>query len=223
MSRASPFPDPRRAPAHGLLAVGGDLSVPMLLAAYRRGIFPWYGEGEPIQWWSPDPRCILFPDRLRISKSLHRVLRSGRFTITFDRDVPAVIAGCARTPRRGQAGTWITRDMIAAYEELHRAGYAHSVEAWRGEALAGGLYGVALGRVFFGESMFSSAPDASKAALAALVRRLAAKGYRFIDAQNPTPHLLRLGAEPVPRARFLALLAEALDAPSETGAWSVGG
>ncbi len=212
---AAVFPDPRLAPAHGLLALGGELSVPTLLAAYRVGVFPWYSEGEPIQWWSPDPRCLLFPDRLRLSDSLRRVIRSARFTVTFDRDFPAVIRRCAVAPRPGQDGTWITAAMIDAYTALHAAGYAHSVEVWQGDELAGGLYGVALGRVFFGESMFSTATDASKVGLAALVARLRAGGCRFIDAQNPTPHLLRLGAEPVPRARFLDLLAEALDPPDD--------
>ncbi|MEO6696524.1 MAG: leucyl/phenylalanyl-tRNA--protein transferase, partial [Gammaproteobacteria bacterium] len=159
----------------GLLALGGDLSPERLLAAYRKGIFPWYNEGQPILWWSPDPRAVLFPSRVKISRSLRKTLRQGRYRITLDQAFRSVIEGCA-APRNGVPGTWISRAMMEAYTELHERGYAHSVEAWRDGQLVGGLYGVALGRVFFGESMFSRSPDASKVALASLARQLAVWG-----------------------------------------------
>jgi leucyl/phenylalanyl-tRNA--protein transferase len=202
-----PFPDPSEAELepNGLLAVGGDLSVPRLLSAYRAGIFPWYSTGQPILWWSPDPRTLLFPERLRVSRSLRKTLVKGRFLATIDRDFDGVIAACA-APRGDQAGTWILPEMMRAYRRLHRLGLAHSVEVWAAGALVGGLYGVALGRVFFGESMFSRQSDASKAALVHLCHRLHQWGYRLIDCQLETDHLLRLGAEPVPRAAFRALL-----------------
>lgn len=190
----------------GLLAVGGDLEPERLLAAYRRGIFPWYGAGEPILWWSPDPRAVLFTDELHVPRRLTRVLRQGRYRLSMDRDFAAVIDACARAPRRGQQGTWITPEMRAAYLELHRRGQAHSVEVWQNEVLAGGLYGVAIGRVFFGESMFSRRRDASKVALARLVRQLGAWGFPLLDCQVASGHLTRLGARSIPRARFLQLL-----------------
>ncbi len=199
------FPPLSQASPEGLLAVGGDLSPRRLKAAYRRGIFPWYSEDQPILWWAPDPRAVLFPERLHLSRSLRRTLRRGRFRVTLDRAFGEVIRRCA-APRPGQAGTWITPAMQAAYAALHREGYAHSVEVWEDDRLAGGLYGVALGRVFFGESMFHQRPDASKVALAVLARQLAAWGYRAIDCQLPSEHLSRLGAELIPRARFVRLI-----------------
>ncbi|HHH13116.1 MAG TPA: leucyl/phenylalanyl-tRNA--protein transferase [Thiolapillus brandeum] len=209
-----PFPDPATAETEpdGLLAVGGDLSPARLVNAYRQGIFPWYSAGQPILWWSPDPRMVLFPERLHVSRSLRRTLRRGTFEVTFDRDFGAVIRACA-APREGQGGTWITPEMIDAYETLHRLGLAHSVEAWHRGELAGGLYGVALGRLFFGESMFSAVSDASKVAFVQLVRTLQALGCPMIDCQVHTDHLESLGAELVPRRHFLQLLGAHIDHP----------
>lgn len=190
----------------GLLAVGGSLDPDCLLRAYRHGIFPWYENGQPILWWSPDPRLVLFPEHLRVSRSLRKTLRNGGFHVSFDRDFSAVIRACGE-PRAPGVGTWITEDMIAAYERLHHLGHAHSVEVWHEGRLAGGLYGVALGRVFFGESMFHRRTDASKVALVALVRRLSAAGFAMIDCQMETSHLRSLGAETLPRAEFVEKLA----------------
>ena len=204
------FPDPERAldRPNGLLATGGDLDPRRLLCAYRRGIFPWFTDGQPILWWSPDPRAVLWPDTLRIGRTLRRTMRREAFTLSVDMAFDRVIRECA-APRPGQDGTWITREMEEAYARLHRAGHAHSVECWHGTELAGGLYGVAIGRVFFGESMFSRVTDASKIALA----HLCALGFGLIDCQLPNPHLARLGAVEVGRHRFLALLDELCRAP----------
>jgi len=198
--------------------VGGDLSPERLLAAYRAGIFPWYAEGEPILWWSPDPRCVLFPEELQISRSMRQFLKKGALRITFDRDFPAVIAACQK-PRPGQEGTWITAEMQAAYTRLFEMGYAHSVEAWQGETLAGGLYGVSLGRAFFGESMFSRTPNGSKAALIALVEALKARNFTMIDCQIESPHLMSLGARAIPRQYFGLLLAGSLAHETLRGNW----
>ena len=197
------FPDTQQALSYpnGLLAVGGDLSVQRLLRAYQRGIFPWYEDPQPILWWSPDPRSVLFPAEIRISRSLARTLRRNRFTITADTAFHRVLAGCA-SPRARERGTWITNSMARAYMELHRAGYAHSIEVWDQAQLQGGLYGVARGRVFFGESMFSRVSDASKVALVALARMLADKGMEVIDCQVESAHLNSMGA--------VAFLTEAL-------------
>ncbi len=207
-----PFPDPATAETEpdGLLAVGGDLSPVRLLNAYRRGIFPWYSAGQPLLWWSPDPRMVLFPERLHVSRSLRKSLRRDRYRVTFDRDFGAVIRACA-APREPEGGTWITPEMVAAYEELHRQGVAHSVEAWRGEELAGGLYGLFLGRIFFGESMFSRQSDASKVAFVHLVRTLKELGCPLIDCQVHSRHLESLGAERIPRRRFLRILEAELE------------
>jgi len=200
------FPDPRLASAEGLLAVGGDLSTERLLLAYSLGIFPWYGPGEPLLWWSPDPRCVIIPARVYVSGRLGRVLRQKRFTVTCNRDFDAVIDACAAS-RAGEApGTWLVPEMQSAYRQLHRAGYAHSVEVWRDGLLAGGLYGVAFGRFFFGESMFHRVSDASKVALVKLCRHLAGSDYELFDCQVPNPHLLRMGGELMPRAAFLERL-----------------
>lgn len=213
------FPDPALAPRRAPLAYGGDLSSARLLAAYARGIFPWYGEGEPILWWSPDPRFVLYPEALRLSRSLRRTLRSGRYEIRLDTAFRDVILGCAGAARPQGEGTWITAEMADAYLRLHESGHAHSVESWEDGVLAGGLYGVSLGGAFFGESMFSLQPDASKAALAALVEQLRAWGFRFVDCQTVTRHLGRLGAVAVPRARFLRELQDALALPNRLGRW----
>ncbi|MFZ5813087.1 MAG: leucyl/phenylalanyl-tRNA--protein transferase [Thermodesulfobacteriota bacterium] len=204
------FPPPSLAGPEGLLAVGGDLSVPRLLSAYSQGIFPWYDATSPILWWSPDPRPVLFPAELHVPRRLERMLRQNRFDIGFDMDFPAVIRACAGVRRPGQRGTWITQAMTRAYIDLHRAGFAHSVEARLDGRLVGGVYGVALGRAFFGESMFHLEPDASKAAFVVLVRRLEALGFHFIDCQQTTAHLARFGSREVPRAEFLSLLSRAL-------------
>nr|VFJ53727.1 MAG: leucyl/phenylalanyl-tRNA--protein transferase [Candidatus Kentron sp. DK] len=197
------FPDPIHAMTepNGLLAMGGDLEPDRLLLAYRGGIFPWYSEGEPILWWSPDPRAVLFPEEIHLSRRLMRTLRQGHFQVTHNRCFADVVRGCA-APRPESGGTWITGEMRRAYLRLHELGFAHSIECWREGELAGGLYGVALGEVFFAESMFTRVRDASKVALKALCRR----GYRLIDCQFLTGHLARLGAVEIPRDRFLTLV-----------------
>lgn len=190
----------------GLLAAGGDLSVPRLLAAYRRGIFPWYSAGQPVLWWSPNPREVLYPADFRCSRSLAKTLRNRGFVVTFDGDFAAVVDACAAR-REHSPGTWITPEMRAAYCELHSRGHAHSVEVRLGDALVGGLYGVLLGRMFFGESMFSRERDASKVALARLAERAVVAGVQLIDCQLPTPHLRSLGSKPMSRLEFSALVA----------------
>ncbi|HBR06084.1 MAG TPA: leucyl/phenylalanyl-tRNA--protein transferase [Desulfovibrio sp.] len=216
------FPDPAEAEADGLLAVGGDLSPLRLVNAYAAGVFPWYGQESPILWWSPDPRPILEPARLHVPKSLRRTLNANRFRFTFDRDFGAVIRACAEQPRPGQDGTWILPEMIEAYERLHVLGFAHSLEARDGEGgdLVGGIYGLALGRAFFGESMFHTVSGASQAALAVLMRHLGERGYHFLDCQQATPHVLRLGAREVSRREFLRRLNLALRQPTEQGPWT---
>ena len=206
----------------GLLAWGGDLSGERLLAAYRRGIFPWYSEGQPILWHSPDPRFVLVPSRIHVPRSVKKELNRGTYQVRYDTAFPLVIAACARVPRPGQYGTWITRDMERAYLQLHRDGYAHSVESWADGQLCGGLYGVSLGAVFYGESMFSLAPDASKVAFVTLARRLQGWDFELIDCQVETEHLSRFGAEHWPRARFIQALQHALGAPTRQGPWTEG-
>ncbi|HEX4387376.1 MAG TPA: leucyl/phenylalanyl-tRNA--protein transferase [Steroidobacteraceae bacterium] len=201
----------------GLLAAGGDLSPERLVAAYRRGIFPWYSPGQPVLWWSPDPRAVLFPEEFRISRSLAKTLRNGGFTVTNDADFAAVIDGCA-APRAASPGTWITSEMRAAYLQLHRLHLAHSVEVCHAGELVGGLYGVRLGSVFFGESMFSRVRDASKAALARLVDLCRREGVVVIDCQLPSRHLESLGSRSIPRAQFQALLREHAAAPAAAAA-----
>jgi len=218
--RDYPFPDPSTADENGIVCAGGNLSPGMLLSAYRRGIFPWFSEGEPILWWSPDPRFVLFPDRLHVSRTMVRILKRRRFELSVDRDFPAVIRSCAKAPRPGQRGTWITEDMIEAYLELNRLGLAHSAEARLDGELVGGLYGVALGDVFFGESMFSRADDASKAAFIPLVWRLREEGFTLVDSQVYTDHLAGLGAREIPRTDYLRFLAARLSAPTRRGDWS---
>ena len=219
LSRELVFPSPHEADPGGLLAVGGDLGSARILLAYSMGIFPWYSEGEPILWWSPDPRCVLDLDDFHVSRRLRRVLNQGRFRVTFDEDFRGVIRACASVERRGQEGTWITPEMERAYVRLHQAGVAHSVECWLGEDLVGGIYGIALGRGFFGESMFHRETDASKVVVARLVDRLAGWDFHFIDAQVTTSHMLSLGAREVPRALFLEDLEEALRHPTRRGSW----
>jgi leucyl/phenylalanyl-tRNA--protein transferase len=213
------FPPPEYADPSGLLAVGGDLSSQRLLEAYRLGIFPWYSDDQPILWWSPDPRLILDLGEFRISRSLRKTLKKETFQVTFDQAFEEVIQACSSTPRDGQSGTWITEEMKEAYIRLHGLGYAHSVESWFAGKLAGGLYGVSLGKCFFGESMFHFETDASKVALATLVERLKAWEFHFIDAQMTTEHMLKLGAKEMPRRLFLKRLKSALDHPTKRGRW----
>ncbi len=215
------FPPVDTALAHpnGLLAKGGDLSLPRLLDAYRHGIFPWFNPGEPILWWSPDPRMVLVPDEIRVGRSLARRLRNAGFETRVDTAFVEVMRGCAE-PREGEPGTWISPVMIAAYSRLFEAGFAHSVETWHDARLVGGLYGVAIGRMFYGESMFSRMPDASKVALVRLARQLHAWGFGLIDCQMETPHLARMGARPIPRAAFVAQLAQLVDLPHRPGPWT---
>ena len=221
LERDTPFPTVSSAlkDPNGLLAAGADLSSERLLEAYRHGIFPWFSEGDPILWWSPDPRMILFPAELKISRSFGKTLRNRSYEARFDSAFDEVVAGCA-APRKGEPGTWISGAMIEAYRRLHRLGYAHSVETWIDGDLAGGLYGVAIGRVFFGESMFSRSRDASKIALAALVAYLKSAGFGLIDCQMRTQHLETLGAREIPRRRFSRLLEELIHYPNSPGSWS---
>ncbi len=204
---------------NGLLCAGGDLSPGRLVEAYRHGIFPWFSEGDPILWWSPDPRMVLFPDELKVSRSLRKTLARGTYETRVDTAFRRVVEACA-APREAQAGTWIVPGMIEAYVGLHELGFAHSVESWRDGALAGGLYGVSLGKVFFGESMFTRAPDASKAALVRLVERLRAAGFRVIDCQQATAHLASLGARAIPRRAFAQLLRESIQYPPSGERWT---
>jgi len=213
------FPDPCTADPDGLLAAGGDLSIESLITAYSNGIFPWYDENSPILWWSPDPRLVLFPEKLIISTSLKQRIRSGIFTVRTDHNFEEVIRHCASVKRNGQDGTWITDDMTRAYINLHRAGFAHSFETYHQGKLVGGLYGVSLGRAFFGESMFYFMADASKVALHSLADWAIRNKFMFIDAQQSTAHLKSMGAEEMARDDFLSLLKDALKFPTLKGKW----
>jgi leucyl/phenylalanyl-tRNA--protein transferase len=221
LPREPVFPDPARAEPDGLLAVGGDLSPERLLLAYSSGIFPWYGDDSPILWWSPDPRLVLEPARLHVSRSLERTIRRGRYRVTADEAFAEVIERCASRVRPEQHGTWITPEMRDAYIRLHDLGFAHSFEAWEGTELAGGLYGVSLGTAFFGESMFADRADASKVAFVRSVAWLAERSVDLIDCQVRTEHLVRLGAHEISRAAFLRRLSRALGAPTRRGRWSI--
>lgn len=215
------FPPIEQADADGLLAVGGDLRPERLLEAYRHGIFPWYNEDQPILWWSPDPRAVLFPSRLHVPRSLERTMRRGLFTVTLDRCFREVMTQCAGPrPQYPDGGTWITPAMVEAYGTLHKLGYAHSVETWIGTDLVGGLYGLALGTAFFAESMFTKVDDASKTALVALVRQLQAWEFSIIDCQQSSPHVRRFGAEEIPRCEFMACLSEATGRSNRYGRWA---
>jgi leucyl/phenylalanyl-tRNA---protein transferase len=215
------FPPPDYADPSGLLAVGGDLSKERLLEAYRLGIFPWYSDDQPILWWSPDPRLVLDLKDFIISRSLRKTLKKGVFQVTFDHAFKEVIQACAVVSRSAQNGTWITEEMQEAYINLHDLGYAHSVESWIGGELAGGLYGVSLGKAFFGESMFHLKTDASKVALATLVEKLKSWDFQFIDSQMTTEHMVRLGAKELPRRIFLKRLQLALRHPTKRGRWRI--
>jgi leucyl/phenylalanyl-tRNA--protein transferase len=214
------FPPVDQASPEGLVAVGGDLRPERLLEAYRQGIFPWYNDDQPILWWSPDPRAVLFPEKLHVSRSLKRNLRPDAFTVTLDSSFRTIMEQCA-APRQQypEGGTWITGDMLDAYTRLHELGHAHSVETWRDGRLVGGLYGVAIGGAFFAESMFTRVDDASKVALVRLVRQLQAWNFRLIDCQQFSPHVGRFGAEEIPRAAFITHLNQALAFPDRRGQW----
>lgn len=214
------FPDPNEAEDDGLVSIGGDLSAEFLLSAYSQGIFPWFNEGEPILWWSPNPRMVLFPKDFKCSDSLRQILKSSRYSVRIDDNFEGVIRACAGIKRRGQTGTWITNDMIDAYTHLHKKGFAHSVETYHGNSLVGGLYGVSLGKAFFGESMFYKERDASKVALFHLNELMLTWDFHFIDVQQSTNHLRSLGAVDIPRRKFLLLLKEAVSFPTNAGKWS---
>ncbi len=213
------FPPPHLARKDGLLAIGGDLSKERLLLAYRMGIFPWFSDEDPILWWSPDPRLVLAPQDLKVSKSLKKVIKQGKFRVTMDQAFERVITSCSRLRVQKNEGTWIVDDMIKAYCDLHQSGFAHSVEAWLGNELAGGLYGVSLGKCFFGESMFTRVSNASKVAFVALVEVLNRSSFTLVDCQVKTGHLIRFGAKEMPRSQFLNQLQKALDAPTHRGKW----
>jgi len=202
----------------GLLAAGGCLSTQRLINAYKQGIFPWYSEDSPILWWSPNPRLVVFPEKLHISKSLQKTLRKQIYQVSFDSAFTQVIEACA-APRQGETGTWLSQDMQQAYRQLHHAGYAHSIETWHNNELVGGLYGIALGKVFFGESMFHTKTNASKIAFVSLVQQLSVWGYQLIDCQVHTSHLSSLGAEEIKRSQFCALLEQYCDTPPSPSAW----
>lgn len=213
------FPRPEWADASGLLGVGGDLRPERVMLAYAHGIFPWYSDGQPILWWSPDPRMVLYPPDLVIQRSLRKRIAQEPYRLTMDTAFEAVIDRCATVPRPMQDGTWITREMRDAYVELHRLGHAHSVEAWQGDRLVGGLYGVALGSAFFGESMFAEAKDASKIAFVAFIRQLECWGCTVVDCQVYTEHLARFGAVEVPRSAFLRDIQTARHGTLPSGRW----
>ena len=216
----SQWPKVSQTAEDGILAVGGDLSPKRLMEAYRRGIFPWYSEGLPILWHCPDPRFVLVPSKLHVPKSLEKQLKRAVYEVRFDTAFEQVIDACARTRRPGQRGTWITREMRAAYLKLHALGVAHSAESWSGGALQGGLYGVSLGGMFYGESMFARAPDSSKVAFVTLVRHLVGHGIQLIDCQQETEHLARFGAEPWERERFVAEVERLTVLPTYGGRWA---
>lgn len=215
------FPAPELATPEGIIAVGGDLSPERLLTAYSEGIFPWFNEGDPILWWSPDPRFVLFPDELVVSRSMRPYFNQKKFQVTFDRDFEGVMRNCQQSNRNGQSGdTWITEDMIRAYVQVHDMGYAHSVEVWQDEELVGGLYGISMGKIFFGESMFAKVSNASKYGFITLVQKLREKGFILIDCQQQTQHLGSLGARPISRKSFLQSLEENKKQETLTGSWT---
>ena len=214
------FPDCESADADGVIGVGGNLSPGMLLSAYRRGIFPWFNPDDPIIWWCPDPRFVLFFDEIHVSRSMARLLRQGSFRFTLDEAFEGVIHACAVTPRRGQVGTWITEDMELGYRRLRELGFAHSCEVWNGDQLVGGLYGVCIGRMFFGESMFSHEDNASKAALITLSGFLREQEFDMMDTQLHTPHVERMGGRAIPRSEFLQIVRERVERPALNGSWA---
>lgn len=215
------FPDPRKADSEGIVAIGGDLSVKTLLAAYSKGIFPWYNENQPILWWCPDPRFVLHPDDLKVSKSMRPYFNQAKYIVTYDTAFEHVMTACGRIPRKDQpAGSWITPDMLQGYIDLHHAGFAHSIEVWEEGALVGGLYGVAIGKIFFGESMFALRPNASKMGFIQLVHSLKKRGYELIDCQQETGHLGTLGAKSIQRTTFLDKLETLVQHHTDRGLWT---
>jgi len=218
--RSLEFPDLDEADESGLLAMGGDLSIERVKLAYSMGIFPWYEDGMPILWWSPDPRMVLFPDKMIISHSLRQSIKKQQFTVTIDKAFEKVIKSCSKTPRKGENGTWITGEMKNAYIRLHEAGCAHSAEAWQDGELVGGLYGVAIGKVFCGESMFHQVTNASKVAFYHLVEKLKKWNFEIIDAQVYTNHLESLGGEMIPRSQYIQILEKARLIEDQSGSWS---
>jgi leucyl/phenylalanyl-tRNA--protein transferase len=219
LSEHDPFPPVESADRHGILALGGDLSVSRLIDAYSSGIFPWYEDDQPIIWWSPDPRFVVFPGKVPLTRSMRKILERKEFEIRFDTAFERVIRECARSPRPGQNGTWITEDMINAYCALHREGYAHSVESWKDGELAGGLYGVSIGGLFCGESMFTRVSNASKAAFLTLADNLHRRGFLVIDSQVHTDHVESLGGEHISRKEYLAVVKQSLTLPTIRGNW----
>ncbi len=217
------FPSPHLATKDGLLAVGGDLSKERLILAYRMGIFPWFSDGDPILWWSPDPRLVLYPSEIKISRTLQKIIKKNVFSVTMDTAFDEVINQCAQIRLQQNQGTWIVKDMIDAYCKLHRAGFAHSMEIWQQKELAGGIYGVSLGKCFFGESMFSRVSNASNVALVKLAKYLSELSFDLIDCQVPTEHLIRFGAREIPRKLFLNQLEISLNAPTQKGKWKYNG
>ena len=215
------FPHPELANEDGILAIGGDLSVDRLLTAYRLGLFPWYNPEDPILWWSPDPRFVLFPEELKVAKSMRPYFNQQKFHATFDQNFEAVIKGCQQQKRQGQSGgTWISEEIIESYIQLHQAGYAHSVEVWEEEKLVGGLYGIAIGKIFFGESMFSKASNASKFGFISMVHQLRKKGFWMIDCQQETEHMKSLGGRAIPRRAFLDYMQKNESESTFVGNWS---
>jgi len=215
------FPPPELAEKDGLLAIGGDLSPERLLLAYSNGIFPWFSVGDPILWWSPSPRLVIFPDEFKVPKRLSRLLRQKKFSVSLDKAFERVIAACATIDNRENRGTWITGGMIEAYGRLHQMGFAHSVECWQEKELVGGLYGISLGGTFFGESMFSKQPNSSKVALVMLVNKLLEWDFDLIDCQMKTAHLMQFGAREIPGSEFQKLLAKSMARPTKPGKWKL--
>ena len=220
LSEGLEFPESRWASKDGIIAIGGDLSTERLLLAYSKGIFPWYNEGSEIIWWTPDPRFVLFPKDLKVSKSMRQIIRSGKFKVTFDTQFSEVIAQCKNTTRKEQDGTWITDEMEEAYTQLHELGHAHSVEVWENNELVGGLYGMCLGRVFYGESMFAKVSNASKMGFISLVQNLEKKGFELIDSQDHTAHLESLGASHISRRKFEEILKDQTTKEGRVGSWT---
>lgn len=214
------FPDPRQAEESGILAIGGELNTVTLLNAYANGVFPWYNPDEVRIWWCPDPRYVIFPSKIKVSDSMRRILKSGKFKVTMDTCFHRVINACRYTDRKNEDGTWITDEFIDAYTEMYHLGLCHSVEVWEGDELVGGLYGMSLGNCFFGESMFSKVSNASKVGLIMLAQALETRGFAFIDCQIPTPHLESMGAEPLPREEFLRILQLNLSLDTFIGRWN---